>query len=154
LAYMVFPSADYSRFSHSLGACHVTQRTIAALRKTGARISDEDVRLYRLAGLLHDVGHYPFSHAMEDAIKDHFAKQLFAAPGGPPAGATTGGGSKYLDHVSVGKEVLKGNAELNRVLTDAGFKPEDIYRIFAREQPPAFANLISSDLDADRIDYL
>src|ERR1700723_1913060 len=65
LAHLVYPAADYSRFSHSLGACHVAGLITNAL--TGGKhieLSDADISLYRVAALLHDVGHYPFSHAM------------------------------------------------------------------------------------------
>ena len=67
LAYLVFPGADYSRFSHSIGACHVTGEILKALISNCSDINftADEVVIYRLAGLLHDVGHYPFSHTME-----------------------------------------------------------------------------------------
>lgn len=151
LAYMVFPGADYSRFSHSVGVCHVTQRILAAVKANGTTFDADEEQLYRLAGLLHDVGHYPFSHAMEEAIGNHYSELLTTAA--PPAG-TTEDAERWLDHESVGKEVLRENAEVRGTIEAGGFSPESIYRIFARETPPRFANLISSDLDADRIDYL
>ena len=64
LAHLVFPGADYSRLSHSIGVNHVTGRILDALKSnTDAHIADAEYELYRLAGLLHDVGHYPlFPH--------------------------------------------------------------------------------------------
>lgn len=155
---MVFPGADYSRFSHCLGVCHVTGRILDALNtKRPGIISPAEQDRYRLAGLLHDVGHYPFSHATEDALKDHFSAKLLEPASGasdpiPSAGA---GGDKYINHEKVGILTLREDAELNEILAAAEIKPEEVYSIFARQQPTTkFANLISSDLDADRIDYL
>jgi HD superfamily phosphohydrolase len=160
LAYMVFPGADYSRFSHSLGVCHVTGRILSALKAAGVSFDPAEEQRYRLAGLLHDVGHYPYSHAMEHAIHDYAASQLTedsTTTASAASASTEDEGvddTTWLNHESVGKEVLRSSDELSTVLNQAGFTPEEIFTIFAREEPPRFANLISSDLDADRIDYL
>lgn len=71
LVYYVFPGADYSRFSHSLGAMHIMGRIAERLFKT-----QREIQLYRLAALLHDVGHYPFSHALETPMKKRFEKEI------------------------------------------------------------------------------
>ena len=72
LANYVFPSADFTRFSHSIGVCHLTGKIFDTLKRNGAdQITDLDIRDYRLAGLLHDIGHYPYSHTMEDAIQEY-----------------------------------------------------------------------------------
>jgi HD superfamily phosphohydrolase len=145
LAYLVFPGADYSRFSHSVGVCHVTGQIMESLRNSGTatEIDDREVQLYRLAGLLHDVGHYPFSHAMEEAIANYYsAKILKNDP------------TKYFMHEAVSKEVLVSDPELKDLLESSGYQVEEIYSIFNREKSPRFANLVSSDLDADRIDYM
>src|SRR5438046_9773791 len=69
LAHLVYPGADYSRFSHSVGACHVMGRALEALRAYArVTIEDDDIQLYRLAALLHDVGHYPLSHELQEAV--------------------------------------------------------------------------------------
>src|SRR5581483_6168447 len=101
LAYHVFPGADYSRFSHSVGVCHVTGRILGALQaRYPERITEDDVQLYRLAALLHDVGHYPFSHTLEHAIKDHYSNTLFADAEGVPAPI------KFFKHERVSREVV------------------------------------------------
>src|SRR5438552_2027251 len=58
LAYLVYPGVGYSRFSHSVGACHVAGRMMRALNQNCKKVwSEHDVQLYRLAALLHDIGH-------------------------------------------------------------------------------------------------
>lgn len=154
LAHLVFPGADYSRFSHSVGVYHVTGKLLDALGQR-VEISANERQKYQLAGLLHDVGHYPFSHAMEHALKDYFAgtsllddgEQIVALPEHPDA-------RKSLNHEETGQVVIEDDAEIADILRGAGFEPADVYSIFRRSTVLRFSNLISSDLDADRIDYL
>lgn len=153
LAHYVFPNADYSRFSHSLGVCHVAGRTLEAIQKVSgaSNVSDEEIQQYRLAGLLHDVGHYPYSHAMEEAIAEFYSSMLLS----PKNGASDEGikdESKPLNHESAGERVLTLDSAF-AALRDKAYW-QSIADIFRRQEPPRFANLVSSDLDADRIDYL
>ena len=161
LAHFVFPGADYSRLSHGLGVCHVTGRILDSLRSASeTTIDPTEYQHYRLAGLLHDVGHFPFSHAFQDAVsdyyKDHRAGPSLLAP------VTSEGqqdpaqvSDEYPpDHEGVGQLLLEHDSEIKHTLQSHEISPNDISSIFAREKPPRFANLISSDLDADRIDYL
>ena len=171
LAHLVFPGADYSRFSHSVGVNHITGRILdSVIQNTGKELEDADYELYRLAGLLHDVGHYPFSHTFENAVSTFYQNQsqpmLFlddtdsaAHPGQlhPYDGSKTTIDS--LSHEEVGKLLLEIDPEVNEVLAKYEINPSSIHQIFSRDSSqtgnvPAFANLISSDLDADRIDYL
>jgi HD superfamily phosphohydrolase len=68
-AFLVYPGATHTRFEHALGAYHLTKRALAALEERGelGPVPMEDRLAVRLAALLHDVGHYPFSHALEEA---------------------------------------------------------------------------------------
>src|SRR5207302_6955090 len=145
LADYVFPGASYSRLSHSLGACHATGRILDALQGNDPNItiSDEDYQLYRIAGLLHDVGHYPFSHAMEEALKNHY-KRFGKAAQEMGADATT---EKPLNHENVGREIVSRDAELRDVLARGGITPEDLAKVFEHDEESRFANIISSDLD-------
>jgi len=154
LAHLVFPGADYSRFSHSLGVCHIAGRILNALVRNGhvseSDLNEHEIQKYRLAALLHDVGHYPFSHAMEDALKDKYASQKLAGP----TGRSNSAAEDYFSHERVGKEILAVDPKIAETLTRNGFDQTEIASVILRERPPQFANLISSDMDADRIDYL
>src|SRR5437879_8064767 len=67
-AFLVYPGATHSRFEHALGAYHLARRALAQLEETtGARLDAGDALAIRVAALLHDIGHYPFSHALEEA---------------------------------------------------------------------------------------
>ena len=163
LVHYVFPSADYSRFSHSIGVCNVTGRILSALQQnTGRKISEREIQCYRLAGLPHDIGHYPFSHPMEVAVEDHYKNELMVKKGSqsdspkPTAAASDIGRIiSSFNHERVGKEILTADPELSKLLLDSRVEPRRIYSIFIQEEEhPRFANLVNSDLDADRIDYL
>src|SRR6478736_8296445 len=68
-AFLVYPGATHTRFEHALGAYHLTRRALASLEERGelAGVDPRDCLAVRLAALLHDIGHYPFSHALEEA---------------------------------------------------------------------------------------
>ena len=171
LAHLVFPGADYSRLSHSLGVNHVTGKILDSLRQnSGVEIGDNEYELYRLAGLLHDVGHYPYSHAFENAVstfyQDSCQPDLFAystemsqGEAGSISDDAAAQTPTSLDHEDIGRELLDHDPEIAHVLNGYGIDPAGIHGIFSRQPSkdgavPRFANLISSDFDADRIDYL
>ncbi len=154
LAHYVFPGADYSRFAHSVGVCHVTGTILNALNRVIARpLEEKEIQTYRIAALLHDIGHYPFSHATEEAILNHYSESLLR-PKTASAGRTNAILPRPFKHERVSKEILLKDLNIKAVLTRHGIKPEDVSSIFLRENPSQFVKLISSDLDADRIDYL
>lgn len=158
LAHFAFPAADYSRFSHSVGVCHVTGRILESLnRALSQKLKPSDIQLYRIAALFHDVGHYPYSHATEEAIFNHYTKTYIK----PKAGVSpderqplSSSPIRSFKHDRVSKEILLKDKEIRRILKRLSIEPKDISSIFLREAPHQFANLVSSDLDADRIDYL
>ena len=171
LAHLVFPGADYSRLSHSIGVNHVTGRILDSLRNNaGLKITDAEYEIYRLAGLLHDIGHYPFSHTLEGAISEYYRNEsqpmLFTSASEPTGNQDTlipydenDGKANSLKHEAVGGLLLGDDEEIKGVLTKYDIDPKSIHGVFTRRlsetgAAPNLANLISSDLDADRIDYL
>ena len=70
MSYLVYPGAQHTRFQHSLGAMHLMSETIAQLRSKGNEITEEEANAVLAAILLHDVGHAPFSHVLEDTLTE------------------------------------------------------------------------------------
>ncbi|HVT40020.1 MAG TPA: HD domain-containing protein [Gemmatimonadaceae bacterium] len=131
LVHLVYPGATHSRFEHALGAYHLSRRTLSYLRDEGGLegIGPADLAVVTAAALLHDVGHYPFSHALEEiGVPNH---EVAARP------LLTGG--------EVG-EVCR--AEMAR---DA---PERIYALVCGTSDSPLQGLISGSLDLDKMDYL
>lgn len=125
LGHLVYPGALHTRFHHALGAMHLMGEAIATLRNKGHAITDEEALGARIAILLHDVGHGPFSHALEHSLV------------------------KGIGHEAVGELVMdRLNIEFEGAL-ELGI------RIFRDQYSKRFLHqLVSSQLDVDRIDYL
>lgn len=161
MAHFVYPSASFSRFSHSIGVLGLAGRMLEVLRaKRCLNEMDQEpqyiIKKYRLAALLHDVGHYPFSHCMEEAARDYFnAKKITPEgeqdhePDLDPAIQ-----KQALPHEQVGRLIVERDPELSALLAKNQIDPSEVADIFAGEKHLPLASLIRSDLDADRIDYL
>lgn len=134
LAHLVYPGATHTRFDHALGVYHLGRRTLAALRGQGAlaRVDPADHALVPLAGLLHDIGHYPFSHALEEL-------EHGILPGDHEAVA-----ARFLDEPTV-------RDALESVAPDAATRIADLIR--GRSASP-LQGLVSGSLDLDKIEYL
>ena len=125
LSYLVYPGATHSRFGHSLGAMHLMQEAIRSLRLKDVEITEQEETAAMIAILLHDIGHGPFSHVLEHTIVD---------------GVTHEDISLLM--------MLRINEDLHGQLDTA-------IAIFKSEYPKHFLHqLISSQLDVDRMDYL
>ena len=125
LSYLVYPGAHHTRFHHAIGCMHLMQKVIQVLRYKGVNISqDEEDALY-IAILLHDIGHGPFSHAMEHSIVNGIPHEAISL--------------LFMERL---------NEEFNGSLTLA-------IKIFKGEhERPFLGQLISSQFDMDRADYL
>ena len=120
--YLVFPGAEHSRFVHSVGACHVAGLLGETLRRDGWRGRPA---MLRVAALLHDVGHPPFSHA----------------------------GERGVAHERVSAAMIRGG-EIAGVLRAWDIDPEEVIATFDAHHDPVAAAVVSGQLDADRMDYL
>ncbi len=134
----VWPSARHTRFEHSLGVMHLTRLAVAHIRATpeGAAITDDDARAVVAAALLHDIGHYPFSHAIEEL-------------GGP-----------IVPHEEIGRQIITG-PEISGILVDTwGVAPGRVADfVFPGDRSRALTDrvltgLLSGALDMDKLDYL
>ncbi|MDA9803749.1 HD domain-containing protein [Flavobacteriaceae bacterium] len=125
MSYLVYPGAHHTRFQHAIGAMHLMQKAVQTLIFKGVKISAEESEALYIAILLHDIGHGPFSHAMEHSIVEG------------------------IDHESISLLFMSElNKEFNNRLTLAiQIFSDNYHRNF-------FYQLISGQLDMDRLDYL
>ena len=125
LTHLVYPGALHTRFHHALGALHLTVQAVDTLRYKGHAISEEESKAVCIAILLHDMGHAPFSHALENNLV------------------------KDISHENISLLFME---ELNRQFNG---ELEMAIGIFKNKYPKHFLhNLVSSQLDMDRLDYL
>ena len=124
LSNYVYPGATHSRFSHALGALHLLTVAVNTLREKGVDITDDEYLGTCIAILLHDIGHGPFSHGLEEIIVEK-------------------------SHEEISLDIMtKLNEEYNGALDMA-------IKIFTHDYPKKFlSQLVSSQLDVDRLDYL
>ena len=125
LSSVVYPGAQHTRFQHSLGAFHLMSEAIMQLASKGNFIFDSEAEAVQAAILLHDIGHGPFSHVLEDTIV------------------------KDVSHEEISLMLMERmNKEMNGQLSLA-------IQIFKDEYPKRFLHqLVSGQLDMDRLDYL
>jgi HD superfamily phosphohydrolase len=130
-AFLVYPGATHTRFEHALGAYHLTRRALAALEERGelGPAVDGERLAVRMAALLHDVGHYPFSHALEEA--------------------------GFPSHEKLGIAKL-ARGELGDRLVEIGGPgfADAVGRLIGGTSDSPLQGLISGSLDLDKIDYL
>ena len=125
LGHLVFPAAEHTRFGHALGAMALMQDALSSLSEKGTPISTEEHTAALAAALLHDIGHGPFSHTLEHVLIQSFNHEMMSRV--------------LIDHL---------NRELDGALTLAMDMFDGTY------SRPFFHELISSQLDMDRLDYL
>ena len=131
---LVFPGATHSRFAHSIGVYHTARRLADVVaHRRGAPDPDRE-RIALLAALLHDIGHGPFSHVFESVGRKVPRK----------------------GHEDWSAEIVLGDTEVNRVLRNADERlPDSVAKLLKAEIPEdIYASIVSSQLDADRLDYV
>ncbi len=130
LAHFAYQGAEHSRFTHSLGVLHLATRILNKLQND-YQLDKDDITAVRIAALLHDIGHGAFSHVLE-TIQD-FHHEAFTI-----------------------EAVLSKETEVGKIISDYSSEmPEKVAAIIRGDfQPVALAQLVSSQLDVDRMDYL
>jgi HD superfamily phosphohydrolase len=125
LAHLVYPGAMHTRFHHSMGAYHLMSCALLELKGKGIAITEEEEVAARMAILLHDVGHGPYSHALENGIIEG------------------------VSHEAIGRWLME---DLNRQMNGALTLTLEIFN--DRYHKKFLHQLVSSQLDVDRMDYL
>jgi len=124
LSHYVYPGALHTRFHHALGAMHLMTQAIETLRSKNVEISKKEARGVLIAILLHDIGHAPFSHALEHTLVNVHHEEL---------------SELFMQKLN---EIFKGKLDI-------------AIQIFQNKYPKKFLHqLVSSQLDMDRMDYL
>ena len=134
LAYLVYPGATHSRFEHALGAYHLAGRTLALLAERG-ELRDgaaDECAVVRAAALLHDIGHYPFSHALEE-----LGEELIPA-----------------DHEQLAERFLLSDGIRDALEELAPDAPARIGEMIRGASGSPLQGLVSGSLDLDKIEYL
>lgn len=129
-AHLTYPAAQHTRFEHSLGVMHIASQAGHTLNEKGFLKSD-DIGILRLAGLLHDIGHGPFSHLFEEVIQE-----------------------KKISHEDFGKEIILKSG-IGDILTKNGFDKKLVTKIAFGDSKFQYLNeIVSGALSADMMDYL
>jgi uncharacterized protein len=157
-SFYIFPGATHTRHAHAMGVSHVMHRVLHAL---GLAVPDEKLydpkasdtktifhRTMRLAAMLHDIGTFPFSHTVELAYINHWREQQ-----------RQNGKTKYTaNHETLGAHIIQNtnfDGGVTKILREEGIDPVELSLIIAGESENLVANqLMHSDVDADRMDYL
>ncbi|MEN0645051.1 HD domain-containing protein [Alkalicoccobacillus gibsonii] len=128
-SYMTFHGAEHTRFTHSLGVYEITRRMINVFQGR-PHWNEEDRLLALAAALLHDIGHGPFSHSFEKVF--------------------------HSDHEDWTRAIILGDTEVNEVLTSVSPTfAKDVAEVIEKTSPNKLVtSMISSQIDADRMDYL
>ena len=167
----VFPGSEHTRFIHSLGVMHIADKIAVQLK-----LSDKERKIVRLAGLLHDIGHYPLSHVCEFPYKkkmiqyttDEFCKQVNMDIAGRIEGFSFKLETDFMKkatkghHEEIGALVIKNNSDIKEIITcECG---EDSIEVICdmitgnverdNSKSCLLVQILHSELDADGIDYM
>ena len=130
-AHLIYPGAQHTRFEHSLGVMHIASMAGQALAEKGI-VSSDDIQNLRLAGLLHDIGHGPFSHLFEEIFEE----------------------KRKISHEDLGRDIIL-KTEIGDIISKNGFDKKLITKLAFGDSKLQFMNeIISGVLSADIMDYL
>jgi uncharacterized protein len=133
-AHLVYPSAQHTRFEHSIGAMHLAGLAAESLLNKGYITCKEDVESLRIAALLHDIGHGPFSHLFEEVLRE---KE-----------------STKINHEIIGKRIIKETILID-ILEKYGYDGNYVCKLsFGESQKMFYDEIIAGSLSVDIMDYL
>ena len=125
LSYLVYPGAHHTRFHHAIGAMHLMQKAVRVLKRKNIKISEEEEEALLIAILLHDIGHGPFSHALEHSLVRNISHENISI--------------QYMHKLN---RIFKNRLSLAIKIFQNNYKKKYLHQ------------LISSQIDVDRLDYL
>jgi HD superfamily phosphohydrolase len=133
-AHLVYPSAQHTRFEHSIGAMHLAGLAAESLLNKGYITCKEDVESLRIAALLHDIGHGPFSHLFEEVLRE---KE-----------------SNKINHEIIGKRIIQETIIID-ILDKYGYDGDYVCKLsFGESQKMFYDEIIAGSLSVDIMDYL
>ncbi len=140
---LVYPGATHSRLAHSLGVFHTARQLSGLVRdRLGGKYDNDRAKIAQAAALVHDVGHGPFSHAFEEAVKQLDKDR---------------GEKREHRHEMWTAEIIRGNTELGDRIRDrfgSDFR-EQVAQLLLQDTPTdIYSAIVSSQFDADRLDYV
>ncbi|MGC8609246.1 MAG: HD domain-containing protein [Thermoplasmata archaeon] len=125
LCNVVFPGANHTRFEHSIGTYFLATKYISHFN-----MNDEE---FLIAALLHDIGHFPFSHTIEEFYLEKY----------------------NIDHLDAGISIIEGkNSDIPEIIEKYGFSVNKVTKILKKQEYPVLSSLISGPVDVDELDYL
>ncbi len=154
MGHLVYPNATHTRFAHSLGVFKIMSRIVERLEKSGKpKLRKPDHENLRLAALLHDIGHYPYSHLMERVDRVELTEEVVDGGGKPKELSLAL--QPYPDHEELGRHILESQADIRDAIGGAD-RARAVADLFSRTEATnqQLSKLIHSSLDMDRLDYL
>ncbi len=157
MAQVTYPNATHTRFMHSLGTLKIMQRVLEAAQDHGIKLDQNDQEILRLSALLHDIGHYPYSHLLEGVDKVDLLQDS-VKPEGASEKRTLDLAQQpkpYPNHVSVGRMIVTNQKDMVEAIGGEA-KAKQVADLFSGEEieKKRLCKLVSSSLDLDRLDYL
>ena len=129
-AHLTYPGAQHTRFEHSLGVLHIASMAASSLNSKGL-MSTDNIENIRLAALLHDIGHGPFSHLFEEVLQ-----------------------RKKQSHEEIGKQIIL-KSEIGDIISKSGYDKKLIHNLAVGQSKMQYLNeIVSGALSADMMDYL
>ena len=129
-AHLTYPGAQHTRFEHSLGVLHIASMAASSLNSKGL-MSTDNIENIRLAALLHDIGHGPFSHLFEEVLQ-----------------------RKKQSHEEIGKQIIL-KSEIGDIISKSGYDKKLIHNLAVGQSRMQYLNeIVSGALSADMMDYL
>jgi uncharacterized protein len=153
MAHLTYPNATHTRLAHSLGVFALMRRVLE-VAKDALQLEQAQIEDLRLAALLHDIGHYPYSHLMERVDNVQLTEDFIGLAAGRKGGRIDWSAT-YPKHESLGEQVVTERKDLREAIggVDRARRVADLFTRSATADPQ-LSKLIHSSLDMDRFDYL